>query len=77
MEDCGSDNEEVLTTGEEGIPRWPYRFEALIKPRSPLSSVISLCNDQVYPTDQGKLVDLYISGFDYAGYTLQLGRFLV
>ena len=36
------------------MPRWPYRFEALLKTSSPLRTVIETCNERVFPVRTGK-----------------------
>ena len=35
------------------MPRWPFRYEALTKPTSPLRSVIQDCNIEVFPLPSG------------------------
>ena len=49
---CGGDNEEILSGGAD-VPRWPFRYEALTKPTSPLRSVIQDCNIEVFPLPSG------------------------
>lgn len=50
---CDSSNQEVMSEGDPEVPRWPYRFEALVKQSSPLSASIRNCNLMVFPLQTG------------------------
>ena len=50
---CGDNNEETLSGDDSDVPRWPYRFEAITKPTSPLRNVIETCNEEVFPVTGG------------------------
>uniref|UniRef100_F6XTL5 Uncharacterized protein n=1 Tax=Ciona intestinalis TaxID=7719 RepID=F6XTL5_CIOIN len=49
LAECGPNNEETITTGDNSVPSWPFLFEAISLDTSPVKSVATSCN-RIFPT---------------------------